>query len=168
MAGPLSRLNILVVDDNAQMRTIIGTVLTGVGVGQLHYAQDGWHALQVMHHTSIDVAYVDHEMPGMSGLDFLSMVRTRETDERFLPVIMVTGHSEMSRLIEARDRGVTEFLRKPVTVGSILARLESVILRPRLFVKSASYFGPDRRRRQASDYGGPRRRASDRTVALEL
>ena len=167
MTQGLGALRILVVDDNEQMRTIIGTVLAAAGVGRLFYATDGRHGLDQLMHDPVDVAYVDYEMPTMNGLDFISRVRALPGEARYLPIIMLTGHSDLPRLNAARDRGVNEFLAKPVTARNILLRLEAVIMRPRPYVQAPDFFGPDRRRRQSPDYRGPRRRASDEDV-LEL
>src|ERR1700761_7580061 len=79
----------------------------------------------------------------------------------YLPIVMMTGHSEKSRVVEARDAGVTEFVAKPLTAKSVLERLQAVIYRPRPFVRTANYFGPDRRRREDPAYGGPWRRAGE-------
>ena len=49
-------LQVLVVDDSAQMRTIIGTILAAVGIRNLHYAGDGRQGLEVMARISIDIA----------------------------------------------------------------------------------------------------------------
>ncbi len=77
------------------------------------------------------------------------------------PVIMITGHSTMKRVNEARDVGVTEFLSKPVTARGVLERINRVVENPRPFVRTGDYFGPDRRRRNDPAYEGPKRRASD-------
>jgi two-component system, chemotaxis family, chemotaxis protein CheY len=168
MAGPLSQLRLLIVDDNKQMRTIVGSVLSAAGVGHIHYAQDGRDALGVMDQFPIDCVYVDHEMPVMNGLDFISRVRAQVTQGRFMPLIMLSGHSELAKLNAARDRGATEFLRKPVTPKDILLRLQAVIMQPRMFVSSDSYFGPDRRRRRLKSFAGPFRRNNDCTGLLEV
>jgi len=73
----------------------------------------------------------------------------------------MTGHSEKSRVYEARDAGVTEFVVKPITAKAVLDRMQAVIFHPRAFVKTDGYFGPDRRRNSASSYKGPLRRATD-------
>ena len=163
----LRALSILVVDDNQQMRTIIGTVLAAAGVGRIYYAADGRAGLESLARYEIDVVYADYEMPTMNGLDFIARVRAQGGAARLTPIIMLTGHSDMLRLSAARDRGVNEFLAKPVTARNILLRLEAVIMRPRPYVQAPDFFGPDRRRRQSPDYRGPRRRASDKDV-LEL
>jgi two-component system chemotaxis response regulator CheY len=162
MAEGLGALRLLVVDDNPQMRTIVGTVLKAAGIRDLHYAPNGraaWHSLAEI---QPDICFVDYEMPVMNGLDFLSIVRGLSSPLRFMPVVMLTGHSDELRLTAARDRGVNEFLAKPVSARTILLRLQAVITRPRPFVKSETYFGPDRRRRTSQTYVGPRRRAGER------
>jgi CheY-like chemotaxis protein len=168
MTAGLAALDLLVVDDNAQMRTIVGTVLAAAGVRRLHYAPDARRGLEIIKHGLIDVIFVDYEMPTMNGLDFLSAVRSLDTQMRFTPIIMLTGHSDLKRITAARDRGVNEFLGKPVTAKSILQRLDMVIMKPRPFVSASHYFGPDRRRKAQTAYEGPRRRASDAHAVLEL
>lgn len=74
---------------------------------------------------------------------------------------MMTGHSERSRVYEARDAGVTEFIVKPITAKAVLDRLNAVIMRPRPFIRSRDYVGPCRQRRDAPDYAGPFRRSSE-------
>jgi hypothetical protein len=61
----------------------------------------------------------------------------------------------------ARDAGVTELLAKPVTAGHLFARIAEIVERPRAFVRTDTYFGPDRRRHRAEGYPGPWRRAED-------
>ncbi|WP_312163968.1 response regulator [Phenylobacterium sp.] len=163
----LAALTILVVDDNPQMRTIVGTVLAAAGVRRLHYAPDGLSGVRAALACQPDVCFVDYEMPVMNGLDFLSAIRTQPSPLRFAPIIMLTGHSDELRLRRARDLGVTEFLCKPVSATTILRRLEAVIVRPRPFVQSSNFFGPDRRRLKLADYAGPWRRQSDGGV-IEL
>lgn len=168
MTTSLAALRRLVIDDNAQMRSIIGTVLTAAGVRHLHYAPDGRRGLEAVTEFRPDVCYVDYEMPVMNGLDFISAVRQSATPDRYLPIIMLTGHSDMPRLNAVRDRGVTEFLCKPVSARMILTRLNTVIMEPRPFITSSSYFGPDRRRKRNATYASPLRRASDRAHIVEL
>ena len=71
---------------------------------------------------------------------------------------MLTGYTEQRRVTAARDSGVSEFLSKPFTVTGLLKRIEALIHSPRPFVRSETYFGPDRRRRDDPNYRGPDRR----------
>ncbi|MFN9711577.1 MAG: response regulator, partial [Alphaproteobacteria bacterium] len=77
------------------------------------------------------------------------------------PVVMITGHSTYLRVSEARDAGVTEFLAKPLTARGVVERLLQAIENKRPFIRSKSYFGPDRRRRTDPNFPGPWRRETD-------
>ena len=168
MATGLAALRLLIIDDNDQMRMILGAVLGGAGVQNLHYAPDGQAGLHSLVRCKPDVVFVDYEMPVLDGLGFLREARRLPSEERFTPVIMLTGHSDLLRLNAARDLGVNEFLAKPVTARTILQRLGAVIYRPRPFVVSRDYIGPDRRRRAIPGYDGPQRRSTDSQDVFEI
>jgi DNA-binding response OmpR family regulator len=107
---------------------------------------------------------VDFNMFPLDGVEFTRLVRNSpDSANPYLPIIMMTGHSEKARVYEARDAGVTEFVVKPITAKAILDRIQAVIFRPRPYVKTDGYFGPDRRRTDASNYKGPRRRSTDQS-----
>jgi len=161
--GGLENLRVLLVDDNQHIRAIVATVLTGVGVKHVREARDGGDALRALREWPADVAIVDFQMEPVDGVEFTRMVRNSpDSRNPYLPIVMMTGHSEKSRVVEARDAGVTEFVAKPLTAKSVLERLQAVIYRPRPFVRSATYFGPDRRRRDDPAFEGPWRRAADK------
>jgi CheY-like chemotaxis protein len=144
------------------MRAIVATVLIGVGVKHVFEARDGLEALDAVKEWHADLAIVDFQMAPLDGVEFTRMVRSApDSKNPYLPIIMMTGHSERSRVLEARDAGVTEFVAKPLTAKSILARIQAVIYHPRPFIRCAQYFGPDRRRREDPDYRGPWRRSAD-------
>jgi DNA-binding response OmpR family regulator len=89
----------------------------------------------------------------------------------FVPIIMLTGHTERTRVTAARDAGITEFLAKPISAKGLYQRVFSVVAHPRPFIKTATYFGPDRRRSTSSNYSGPERRkggASDTIAPMAL
>lgn len=162
MTSRFDSLNILIIDDNPQMRTILSTVLMAVGVGRLHHAENGRDGLEMVKSHPIDVVYVDLEMPIMDGLAFIAAVRELETEARYLPVIMVTGHSFGPSVFAARDAGMTEFLAKPVTGQSVVQRLERAIFHPRPFIRSPNFIGPDRRRRTDASHAVLARRKTDK------
>lgn len=161
MPGPdYGRLSILVIDDSRDMREIVGAVLSGIGVTKLTFATDGESGLAAIAAYDFDIVFVDQEMPGCCGVDVIRQVRARKDGKQYLPLIMLTGHSDLRHLVEARDAGVTEFLCKPVTARTIVERLLAVIHRPRPFIRSEGYFGPDRRRGHREAFGGAERRSA--------
>ena len=160
--SPLGTLHLLLVDDNANMRSIVAAMLKSIGIGRLSEAEDGTQALRILREHSIDIAIVDFRMQPMDGVAFTRSIRWDEDSPNpYLPIIMMTGHSERSRVTEARDAGVNEFLAKPVMINALMKRLEAIILRPRPFVRSDDFFGPDRRRTYQLDHAGPFRRSTD-------
>jgi len=162
----LQSLNVLLVDDNQHMRTIAAAVLHSADIHRVYEAGDGAEAFEVLRRQPIDLALVDYNMFPMDGVEFTRRVRNRpDSANIYLPVIMMSGHAEKHRVYAARDAGVTEFLVKPITAKAILDRINAVIFRPRPFVKTATYFGPCRRRREADDYCGPFRRSADGAAA---
>ena len=158
----LAAIQVLLIDDNPHMRTIAAAVLKSAGIRKVIEAGDGGQGLQMLRDHPVDLALVDYKMFPLDGVEFTRLVRNSpDSPNPYLPIIMMTGHSGKERVYEARDAGVTEFLAKPVTARAVLDRINSVIWKPRPFVKTEGYFGPDRRRLAAPDYPGPFRRATD-------
>ncbi|MDB5739426.1 MAG: two-component system response regulator [Alphaproteobacteria bacterium] len=154
------RLKILVVDDNAHMRKLVTTILQAFGVVQSYEADNGQRAWTVVRESNPDVIVADWVMENMSGIELVQMLRSNpQSPNPFVPVILLTGHTSLDHVMQARDAGVNEFIAKPVSVKTMMSRLVSVIESPRPFVRTQGYFGPCRRRRGAEEYRGPERRS---------
>lgn len=148
------------------MRAIVSAVLKSIGIKQIRDAKSGAEALQIMREWPADVAMVDFRMEPINGVEFTRLVRNaKDSANIYLPIIMLTGYADRTRVMEARDAGVTELIVKPVTAQAVIARLSSVIFHPRPFVKTDSYFGPCRRRTVSTDYKGPERRGAAAQMA---
>ena len=161
------RVRVLVVDDNAHMRKLVMTILQAFGVQQIGEAENGERAWTVLRETNPDVVVLDWVMEGMSGLDLIQMIRTNpQAPNPFVPVIMLTGHTSLDHVRQARDAGVNEFIAKPVSVKTMMSRLVAVIEHPRPYVRTGGYFGPCRRRRM-EDFHGPERRVDKPKQAAE-
>ncbi len=160
----LKHLHVLIVDDNSHMRAITASVLRSVGIVNIHEAPNGAAAMERLRQHAIDLVFVDLRMDVLDGLEFTRMVRNDPTSANpYLPIIMMTGHSEAARVIQARDAGVTEFLAKPINARAVVDRLNSVIVKARPFIKTDGFFGPDRRRLKRGDYAGAPKRALDQS-----
>ncbi len=163
----LQSLNILLVDDNQHMRAITAAILQSAGVRSIREVADGAAALDTVRDYPVDLAIVDFNMFPLDGVEFTRLIRNSpDSANPYLPIIMMTGHSEKSRVVEARDAGVTEFVVKPITAKAVFDRIQAVIMRPRPFVKTEDYFGPDRRRVNSPNYKGPFRRSNDQVDAV--
>ena len=158
----LARLNFLIVDDNAHMCALVKNILNALGVKNVTLASDGADAFKELRHFNADIIICDWNMEPLDGLDFTRMVRTAsDSPNPYVPIIMLTGHTEMNRVAEARDAGINEFLAKPISAKALYSRIRIIVERPRPFVRAGSYFGPDRRRRANPAYMGGERRKAD-------
>jgi CheY-like chemotaxis protein len=155
-------LKILIVDDSYNMRSILIAVLRSLDIKNFEQAADGVEALEILKHYPADMCFCDFAMSPLDGIEFVQLVRnSADSGNPYLPVIMVTGHTELSRIKRARDVGVNEIVMKPVVPKVLLSRVRSVVHQPRPFIRARSYFGPDRRRKHIKNYEGPFRRESD-------
>jgi DNA-binding response OmpR family regulator len=120
--------------------------------------RDGEHAIAKVRDFNIDLIIADWVMEPTDGLHLVKWVRTSpDSPDNFLPIIMVTGHTEKARITTARDAGINEFMAKPVSAKALYRRMVSVIEHPRQFVRTKNYFGPERRRKVEKFSGEDRR-----------
>lgn len=160
MSVSLARLRFLVVDDNTHAVNLVKTMLRGFGADRLHDAQTVAAAKQQMAAAPADIVILDYMLGSEEGVTFARWLRNAaDSPAPYTPIILLTGHADRAKLIAARDAGVNEFCVKPVTPADLMKRIAWVIDKPRPFVRSADYFGPDRRRRDDPNYKGPERRA---------
>jgi len=162
----LGDLHLLVVDDNAQMRHLVRALLRAGGIHRVTEAETANDALAVMRTHPIDLVLLDWKMAPIDGLAFARMLRwdTRSPNP-YVPILMLTAHTEASRVAAARDAGVTGFVKKPISARLLFERLTSALTDTRMFVRSDDFFGPDRRHGMAPGYHGPRRRSTDQPGA---
>jgi CheY-like chemotaxis protein len=155
----LDQLRILLVDDNEPMRKLLRRMLMAFDIEHITQADGVKSALESMRDTKPDIVFVDWFMEPVDGLELVRAIRRGDEGlDPYTPVIMMTGYAEEQRVREARDAGVTEFLGKPISADSVLRRLVAVVEHPRPFVRTPTYFGPDRRRKQRPFKGPDRRR----------
>jgi two-component system, chemotaxis family, chemotaxis protein CheY len=143
----MEQIKILIVDDEYYTRKVIRTLLLAMGCTKIHEANDGASGLEAIRLLEPDVVLLDWEMPRIDGPEFVRRVRSPGTFPLpNVPIIMLTGHGERSRVLEAVRLGVHEFLLKPVSSSSLQGRIVSVLTKPRAMVKRGDYYGPEPRK----------------------
>jgi DNA-binding response OmpR family regulator len=143
----LYALKVLIVDDDQYMRKVVRAMLTALGVRQIFEAVDGAAGLEAIRELTPDIVLLDWEMPMLDGPQFVRIVRAPGaflTPE--VPIIMLTGHGDRWRVIEAARVGVHEYLLKPVSTKALLDRIVSVLTKPRPLVQMGDYIGPEPRK----------------------
>ena len=120
----LRKAAILVVEDDARVRTLIRTVLIGFGVQEICGGLDGTEGLDVLKSHSPDIIITDWDMAPMDGLTFVKNVRQQGIKT---PIIMVTTESEKARVIEAIKAGVNNYVVKPFTPEQLSERVNETM-----------------------------------------
>lgn len=140
-------VGVMIVDDNHHMRELLCSILHALGFKRIMELSDGDAAMREIGRFAPDIVITDWHMEPMDGMELVRRIRNAaEETTRYVPIIMLTGHSEAARVRKARDAGVHEFLAKPISAKSLLARIVRIVDHPRPFIRTDDYFGPDRRR----------------------
>jgi two-component system chemotaxis response regulator CheY len=119
---------VLVVDDSRIMRNIVKNTFLEMKIPcQFLEAGNGKEALAQMQSQKVDLVLLDWNMPELSGIDFLKIVRAMD-QYKTLPIIMVTSESAKYNVIEALDNGVTDYVIKPVSEKTFAEKLSKITI----------------------------------------
>ena len=138
------RLKLLFVDDAPPTRLMLRELLRGTEWPHAEFADSAAAALERIRRNPPDLVFTDWQMPGESGLDLIRSVReSPESRDPLLPMILLTANGGADYVLEARKAGATDFLVKPISRARIIERVISAATKPRPFIVSSSYTGPD-------------------------
>lgn len=152
-------LRVLVVDRNDYMRKIARLLLLGLGIRDVVEASEAEDWFATFARTSPDIVFVDLDAPDLCGLTAIRRLRdTNESSNAYVPIVAMSAHAVRERVAAARDAGATEFVCKPYSGKMIEERIINIVLNPRPFVRTKSFFGPDRRRFVHPNYAATERR----------
>lgn len=116
-------MRVLVIDDSVSMRQMISIVLRGAGHEPVE-AIDGQDGISKLD-SSFDVVITDFNMPNMTGVEFIRTVR-EGTDQRSVPILMLTTESEIEKKMEGRKAGATAWITKPFNKELLLSTLDKI------------------------------------------
>jgi two-component system chemotaxis response regulator CheY len=146
-------LNILVVDDNAYMRKVTRTMLTGLGTKSVTEASDGFAAIEAIRACDPDIMLLEWDMPILNGMEVMKIVRAPGVFPRpNLPTIMLTDRAGRKYVNEAMRAGVHEFMVKPTSPKALRERLASIVMHPRPMIKIGNYYMPQPRVKLPKDW----------------
>ena len=118
---PLHRDTVLVVDDQPESLRMLTDTLEASGITVL-VATSGQAALDLIGHIVPDLVLMDAVMPGMDGFEATVRIKANPAS-RHVPVIFMTGLTESENVIEGFEVGGVDYVRKPVNVHELLARV---------------------------------------------
>lgn len=122
---------ILVVDDNAHMRQLVGTVLSAVGAGRVIEADCAEAALALLHQRpdlDFDLMVLDWQMRAMTGLELARHLRNApDSPAPTLPILLVSAYVEDGDMPHLRAMGINGILAKPIGMQSLLCAVGCVL-----------------------------------------
>lgn len=125
---PESRPQILVVDDEPNLRRVLAAQLARDGY-DVHTAEDGRQGLSVLHEHHIDLVVTDLRMPNLDGMGLLREAHKQDPD---LPVVMITAHGTVDNAVEALKTGAFDYITKPFDQADVRAVLRKALATRRL------------------------------------
>ena len=160
--APMNKLddfNILIADDEQLIRKLVLGVLTNLGFTKVTAAPSGRKAIEYISKNKFDFIITDWRMLDMDGIDIVRYVRSLPDPARkTIPIIMLTGNTEVHFVKTAISAGVNGYLLKPFSAEQLVKRIRTVIEAPREFIISKKYTGPDRRHGTTAPPDGVERR----------
>lgn len=161
MVYNFKQVKVLIVESSVPMCGLIKGALGAFGVpdSAIDSAYSVREAFDKFCQVQHDLIIVDWLQSPDRGIELTQMIRRRKVSPNaFVPIIMTAGAGHLQRVLMARDAGISEYLVKPFSAKSLAERISRVIEKPKPFVFSDIYVGPDRRVR-AENHAGQERRA---------
>ncbi len=139
----IQKLRVLIIDDNKFSRSLLVTQLANYGIRLVRECGDGVEGLKCLQQDPIHMILLDYEMTPLNGAEFSRLVRRDPNIANpEIPIIMISGYSDLAHVREARKAGINEFLGKPVAADALYKRIEHTLLHPRPFIRTEKYVGP--------------------------
>ncbi len=120
--------SILIVDDEESIRDLIKEILSPGG-HKLHLAADGKQAFEILRKMRVDLAIVDRNMPGMTGIEVVSLIRL-DPKTSTVKVLMCTGSSVTKEIDEAFAAGADDYVLKPLNFAQLTAKVAKALAAP--------------------------------------
>jgi diguanylate cyclase (GGDEF)-like protein len=125
---PEDKVRVLIVDDEASVRTLLSEVLHGQGY-EVAVASNGEEAIELARKTPFEIVITDMRMPGISGVEVIQHMKNIDGE---CCVIVMTGFSSVESAVEAIRRGAYDYITKPFNIATMRIIVDRAAERQRL------------------------------------
>jgi len=155
----LNGVTTLLVDSDHFTRGLVAHMLRGFGMESPTVFSNGRDAKDYLKNHMADLILVEAVLPDMDGAALIRWIRRREKNPlRFVPMIVLTGYTQLDKVSGARDSGANIVVKKPLSPQVLYDHIAWVGRVPRPFIEAGDYAGPDRRFKSLPPPGGIERR----------
>lgn len=142
----LGKTSALLLEGSVHGLDILAQILLGFGIRTFHRCLTVDEARIAFDRHALDLIIADPILPSGGGHEFLKWARRNTlSPNQHTPIILTTGHVQMSEVRRARDVGANFIVAKPLQPGVLWQRILWIARENRAFVDSENYVGPDRR-----------------------
>jgi CheY-like chemotaxis protein len=157
----LSKVHCLLADRDQFSRGLVAQMLRGFGMGTIRLAGDGAQARELILQDSPDICFIEGALPDISTAEVINWIRRQPPPLRFIPIIVLTGYTQLKLISQARDSGANLVVRKPISPRALLDRLTWIANIQRPFIETSTFLGPDRRFHDIAPPDGKHKRDTD-------
>jgi DNA-binding response OmpR family regulator len=164
----LKNVTSLIVDRDHYTRGLIAQMLRGFGMESPAVADNGEQAKALLKESLPDIIFIEGALSDMPSADLLGWVRRQSKSQlRFVPLIVMSGYTQLRMISTARDGGAHIIVRKPVSPRMLFDRILWVARHARPFLETTNYIGPDRRFHDVLPPDGIYKREAEAQVAQQ-
>jgi len=171
MAQPrlnLKNVTSLLVDRDNFTRGLIAQMLRGFGMEPPLLAGSGAEAKAFLESSLPDILFLEGALPDMTAAELIGWIRRQSKKNlRFVPIIVLSGYTQLRMISMARDGGANIVLKKPISPQTLFDRILWVARTTRPFLETSNYVGPDRRFHDVLPPDGQYKREFDAPLAQE-
>jgi CheY-like chemotaxis protein len=136
----------LLVDRDSYTRGLIVQMLRGFGIESTVAVDTGAGAEAHLKNHHTDLCIIEAVLPDMSGADLVRWIRRDQKEPaRFIPILVLSGYTQIRTISACRDAGANTVLKKPVSPKALFDRITWMARVSRAFIEVEDYAGPDRR-----------------------
>ncbi|PXA99691.1 hypothetical protein DMC47_02030 [Nostoc sp. 3335mG] len=140
---------VVIADPVENMGSLIAAMMRGIGHRMVTEVTTARDLRQVLATRSYSLIVLDDQLGPPDAVEMVGQLRKDfDNPNRTTAVIMMSSAPDITRIAEARDAGVSEFLKKPFSAADLQKCIAGLDLNPREFIEAPAYAGPDRRRRK--------------------
>ena len=139
-------VSVLLVDRNHYCRSLVAQMLRGFGVENVISCETGAEAQDQLRTNHVELCVIEADLPDMPGADLINWLRRENKDPlRFVPILVLSGYTQLRLLSSTRDAGANLLLKKPLSAQALFDRLAWLARTPRSYIETKNYVGPDGR-----------------------
>ncbi len=170
MAQRLNLRNVttLLIDSDLFTRGLVAQMFRGFGMDSPNVCDSGQQAKHYLTHHYADLVVIEAVLPDMPSADLIRWIRRQEKSPfRFVPVIVMSGYTQLRHVATARDAGANLVVKKPFSPAALFDRINWIARNERPFIEAGEFTGPDRRFRDLPPLDGTFKRETDEQTSQD-